>query len=106
VRTDLAPVIGFLLGPDGRAGFPGIWGIRDADLFAYANASDPGVRQRLTGTFVTQFSALTHASAATVRDQMTATLKAIDDQRAKAYKNVAGDDRAAAAAMQSIADQI
>jgi hypothetical protein len=106
VRADLAPVIGYLLGPDGRAGFPGIWGIRDADVFAYANASDPGVRQRLTGPFVTQFSALTHAPAATIRDQMTATLKAIDDQRAKAYKNVAGDDRAAAAAMQTIADQI
>jgi phage tail tape-measure protein len=106
VRTDLAPVMGFLLGPDGRAGFPGIWGIRDADLFAYANASDPGARQRLTGTFVTQFSALTHAPATTIRDQMIATLKAIDDQRAKAYKNLAGDDRAAAAAMQSMADQI
>lgn len=106
VRTDLAPVMGFLLGPDGRAGFPGIWGIRDADLFAYANASDPGARQRLTGTFVTQFSALTHAPATTIPDQMIATLKTIDDQRAKAYKNLAGDDRAAAAAMQSMADQI
>jgi len=105
-RADIAPVIGFLLGPDGRAAFPEIWGIRDADLFAYANSSDPGARQRLTGSFVSQFSALTHAPAATVRNQLIATLKAIDDQRAKAYKNVAGDDQAAAAAMQSMADQI
>jgi hypothetical protein len=105
-RTDLAPVIGFLLGPDARAGFPGVWGIRDADLFAYANSSDSGARQRLTGSFVSQFSALTHAPAAAVRDQVIATLKAIDDQRTKSYKNVAGDDRAAAAAMQAIADKI
>jgi hypothetical protein len=105
-RTDIAPVMGFLLGPDARAGFPGVWGIRDADLFGYANSSDSGARQRLTGSFVSQFSALTHAPESAVRDQVIATLKAIDDQRAKAYKNVAGDDRAAAAAMQSIADQI
>jgi hypothetical protein len=106
VRTDLAPVIGFLLGPDGRAGFPGIWGIRDADLFAYANASDAGARQRLTGSFVSQFSALTYTPAAAIRSQVVATLKVMDDQRAKTYKNVPEDDRAAAAAMQAIADQI
>jgi hypothetical protein len=106
VRADLTPVIGFLLGPDGRAGFPGIWGIRDADLFGYANSSDAGARQRLTGSFVSQFSALTHAPAAAIRDQVVATLKVMDDQRAKASKNIAGDDRSAAAAMQSIADAI
>ena len=105
-RTDIAPVIGFLLGPDARTGFPGVWGIRDADLVAYANASDSGARQKLTGTFVTQFSALTQVPAASIRDQMVATLKAIDDQRAKDYNAVPADDRAAAAAMQSIADQI
>jgi hypothetical protein len=106
VRTDLAPVMGFLLGPDARAGFPGVWGIRDADLFAYANSSDSGARQRLTGSFVSQFSALTHAPAAAVRDQVVATLKVMDDQRARSYKNIAADDRAAAAAMQPLADGI
>jgi hypothetical protein len=106
VRNDIGPVVGFLLGPDARTGFPGLWGIRDADVFAYANASDSTARQRLTGTFVTQFSALTHVPAASIRDQMTATLTAIDDQRAKTYKKVAGDDRTAAGAMQAIADAI
>jgi hypothetical protein len=105
-RTDIAPVIGFLLGPDARNGFPGVWGVRDADLLAYANASDSGARQKLTDTFVAQFSALTQVPATSIRDQMVATLKAIDDQRAKAYNAVPADDRAAAAAMQSIADQI
>ena len=105
-RADIAPVIGFLLGPDARTGFPGVWGIRDANVFAYANASDSGAKQKLTGSFVTQFAALTRVPATSIRDQVIATLKTIDDQRAKAYKDVAGDDRAAAAAMQSIADQI
>jgi hypothetical protein len=106
VRADLAPVMGFLRGPDARSGMPQIWGIRDADLFAYANSSDSSARQRLTGTFVSQFSALMKAPPAAVRDQVIATLKAIDDQRAKTYKDVPGDDRAAAAAMQTIADSI
>jgi hypothetical protein len=105
-RADIAPVIGFLLGPDARTGFPQLWGVRDANVFAYANASDSTAKQKLTGSFVSQFSALTQVPAVSIRDQVIATLKAIDDQRAKAYKNVAGDDRAAAAAMQSIADQI
>src|SRR5450756_413765 len=102
----LTTVMGFLLGPDARNGFPGVWGIRDADLFAYANSSDPSASQKLTGSFVTQFSALTNAPAAAVRDQVVATLKAMDDQRTKAYTSVAEDDRAAAAAMQTIADRI
>jgi hypothetical protein len=106
VRNDIGPVIGFLLGPDARTGFPQLWGIRDADVFAYANASDSTARQRLTGSFVTQFSALTRVPAASLRDQMTATLTTIDEQRAKAYKKVAADDRAAAGAMQAIADAI
>ena len=105
-RADLAPVMGFLLGPDARNGFPGVWGIRDAEVFAYANASDAGARQKLTGSFVAQFSTLTQVPAQAIRDQLVATLKAIDDQRAKAYKEVAGDDRAAASAMQAIADRI
>jgi hypothetical protein len=105
-RADIAPVMGFLLGPDARTGFPQVWGVRDADVFAYANASDSGAKQKLTGSFVSQFSALTQVPAASIREQVIATLKAIDDQRAKAYKNVAGDDRAAAAAMQAIADAI
>ena len=105
-RADIAPVMGFLLGPDARTGFPQVWGVRDANVFAYANGSDSGAKQKLTGIFVSQFSALTQVPSASIRDQVIATLKAIDDQRAKVYKNVAGDDRAAAAAMQAIADAI
>jgi len=75
-------------------------------VFAYANASDSTARQRLTDSFVTRFSALTQVPAASIRDQVTATLVAIDDQRAKTYKTLAGDDRAAAGAMQPIADRI
>ncbi len=106
VRADLGPVMSSLMGPAVRTSFDQLWGVRDADLFGYANSSDAGARQRLTGSFVLQFSALTSVAPPTVRDQVIAALKVMDEQRAKAYKDVAGDDRAAAAAMQAIADRI
>jgi hypothetical protein len=106
VRADLAPVMGFLMGPDARSGFTQLWGIRDADVLAYANSGDAATRERLTGSLVTQLANLLHAPSATVADQLTATLKTIDDQRAKTYKNVPVDDQAAAAAMRTLADKI
>jgi hypothetical protein len=42
----------------------------------------------------------------TAREQVLSTIKVIDDQRAKNFKLVAGDDRAAAAGMQAVADRI
>jgi len=105
-RLDLGPVMTFLLGPGVGAPFAELWGTRDADLVGYASSADAGAKQRLTGTFVSQFAALTPAPAATVRDQVVATLKVADDQRAKTFQQVAGDDRAAAAAMRPIADRI
>jgi hypothetical protein len=106
VRADLSPVMGFLMGPDARTGFGQLWGIRDADVLGYANSGDAATRQRLTGSLVTQLATLLHVPEATVNDQLTATLKAIDDQRTKAYKNVAADDQAAAATMRALADRI
>ncbi|MHB8612622.1 MAG: hypothetical protein ACYDAL_09365 [Candidatus Dormibacteraceae bacterium] len=106
VRADLSPVMGFLMGPDARTGFGQLWGIRNADVLGYANSGDAATRQRLTGTLVTQLAILLRVPQGTVSDQVSATLKAIDDQRAKAYKQVPADDQAAAAAMRALADRI
>jgi hypothetical protein len=106
VRADLSPVMGFLMGPDARTGFGQLWGIRDADVLGYANSGDAATRQRLTGTLVTQLATLLHIPDTTISDQMTATLKTIDDQRGKAYKQVPADDQGAAAAMRALADRI
>jgi hypothetical protein len=83
-----------------------LWGARNSDLIAYATNGDAASRQGLTDKFVTRFYALAPTAADNARDQMLATIKVIDDQRAKAFKAVAADDRAAAAAMQPIADRI
>jgi hypothetical protein len=83
-----------------------LWGARNADLIAYATNADATARQGLTDKFITRFYAVAPAASAAARDQVSATIRVIDDQRAKASKSVAGDDRAAATGMQAIADRI
>ncbi len=83
-----------------------LWATRAAKLIAYAFSADPGAQAWLTDTFATRFSALLPVDAGSARDQIVATLKVIDEQRAGTLSNVALDDQAAAAAMQTIADSI
>jgi hypothetical protein len=83
-----------------------LWGARNSDLIAYATTGDAAARQGLTDKFVTRFYGIVPTAADSARDQALATIKVIDDQRAKAFKAIAADDRAAAAAMQPIADRI
>jgi len=83
-----------------------LWGARNSDLIAYATSGDATARQNLTETFITKFYGLAPNASDSVREQALATIKVIDDQRGKNFKVVAGDDRAAAAAMQAVADHI
>jgi len=98
--------------------FDQVWAARDSDTIAYSIASSETAKQsalsRLTGDFVTQFSALvqdaTGLSSTTfgpaVAAQVEATIAVLDDQRSKSWNKVGGDDRAANSSMQSIADLI
>ena len=81
-------------------------------------AADSAAKQsalaKLTDTFVSQFSGYlqdstrlsSSASSAQIQAQTQAMVKTIDDQKAKAFAQLADDDRTAAAAMHSIADLI
>jgi len=88
-----------LFGPE----FPNVWTARTNELLGYA-AGDNAVTTPLTVDFVSNFSTLAHVTDTLVGSQLKATLKVIDDQRSKLSQDVADDDRAAAAAMQPIAD--
>jgi hypothetical protein len=83
-----------------------LWGSRNSDLIAYATSGDATARQGLTEKFITRFYGVTPLGSDSLRDQVLATIKVIDDQRTKNFKVVAGDDRAAAAAMQAVANHI
>lgn len=91
----LAPLFG--------AGFANVWGARISGLNAYARG-DTTATASLTVDFVRNFAALAHVDSSAVSRQLTATLKVIDDQRGKDSADVAKDDRAAATAMEPIAD--
>jgi hypothetical protein len=84
--------------------FKDVWAQQAQAVEGYAATSDDASRLAITQTFVAQLSSTAHVSATLVADQAAATVKVIDDQRTKAFKEVAGDDRAAATAMQPLAD--
>ena len=98
--------------------FDQVWAAKDLAIAAYAAAADQGAAKsalsNLTDTFVSQFAGFVHdstglsaaAAGPSIKAQTQATIGVIDDQRAKAFAQLATDDRTAAAAMQSIADLI
>jgi len=89
--------------PGSATGFDKVWAARDAALLAYASG-DGASKPALTDTFVQDFAAVTRVDNAPVTVQVNATIKVIDAQRAKSSKTLAAADRAAATAMQPIAD--
>ena len=100
----LATAFGDLFGKASATRFDQVWATRDAGLAGYASGGDSTSRHALTQDFVAQLASLAHIGSAAVSDQVSATLTAIDDQRAKASASLPGDDRAAATAMQPVAD--
>ena len=110
----LGTVFSALFGTVTATKFDQLWAARDTDLVAYATSGDGAVAQRLTDTSTLQLAGLLQTTGGlavkaiqtSARNQVQATLKAIDDQRTKAFAQLADDDRAAAAAMEAVADPI
>lgn len=82
-----------------------VWVDWDSALVGYASSTDTSAGA-LTATFVDRVASATHADKPSVQNLITATIKVIDDQKAKSSKTLGGDDRAAATAMQPIADSL
>jgi len=82
------------------------WSDELANIERYAATGDQVSRSALTEGFVTQLAAVTSASPGIVSNQVNATIKVLDDQRAKKLDDVSGDDRAAAASMAPLADSL
>ena len=85
--------------------FDKVWAARDVAIVGYASG-DAAAKVSLTDTFVNAFAPLARAAKSRVASQVDATLKVIDDQRAKSAGAIAGDDRAAAALMEAIGDSV
>jgi hypothetical protein len=116
--NDLGALFNSLFGQSIGTRFDQVWAARNAATIDYVSASSATARQdalsRLTGDFVTQFSALVRDAtglssitfAPAVAAQVEATIAVLDDQRTKAWARLGGDDRAADSTIQSIADLI
>ena len=70
----------------------------------YASTGDDAARNALTANFVKQLASITNVSPGIISNQVDATIKVVDDQRARKLDAVADDDRAAATAMAPLAD--
>jgi len=81
------------------------WEVEHDSLLRYARG-DAAARSVLTNNFVNDLASRAHMSKGLLLDHVKATLKVIDDQRAKNYAAVANDDRAAATSTQPIGDAI
>lgn len=91
---------------DGLMPGKALWTARDDALLGYATSGDASAKQSLIDGFVGPFATATRVPAATITEQINATIKLIDDQRGQSFKLLADDDRAAAATMQPISDAI
>jgi hypothetical protein len=83
-----------------------VWSLEVSAIESYAATGDPASKKALTETFVSQLASISLAPALVISDQVSATITVIDDQRARALTSVAGDDRAAATAVQPLADSL
>ena len=99
----LGTVFAATFGNSAATQFDAVWKGRNTALVAYASG-DAAAGRGLTDSFPGEFASLAHVSKSQVTSQMSATIKVIDDQRAKSSLTIAGDDRAAASSMQPIAD--
>ena len=82
-----------------------IWSRESGALLDYAVKGDGASRSVLTDTFVAELANITKHASGPIASHENATIKVVDDQRARA-KSVADDDRAAATSMQPIADSV
>ena len=82
--------------------------VQIAQLFPDKFSGDPAARRvdLRVSTFIDTLTTATGATTPNVRFFVEATIKAVDDQKAKSSRTIADDDRAAATATQPIADSI
>ena len=81
------------------------WEVEHDSLLRYARG-DAAARSVLTSNFVNDLGSRAHITKVLLLDHVNATLKVVDDQRAKNFAALADDDRAAATSTQPMADAI
>lgn len=88
------------------SGLRQLWADQATSIQLYASSGDDASKRALSDTFVRRLVATTNVSTSVASNQVDATIRVIDDQREKDTGDIANDDRAAATAMQPIADSL
>jgi hypothetical protein len=93
---------------DGAAGaqFGHVWASETTLLVAYAKSGDAGVRQTAIATAGPPNGPAGSIFGPDMTEALTASLQAIDDQRAKSFDKLADDDRNAAMLLAAVGDAV
>lgn len=83
-----------------------VWSSEAKAIASYAGNGDQASKQALMQSFASQLASTTGIQTSLVVDQVNATMRVIDDQRARSFAALFTDDRAAATAMQPLADSL
>jgi len=100
--TDFAELLGSATGKRVEQ----LWSLRDSKVLDYAGAAGTTTKESLVQSFAPQFASLARVAQTSAVDELSATITVIDEQKSKTFASLAADDRAAAAAMEPIADAI
>jgi len=102
----LATVFSSVFGAAAGAQFGHVWDSETMLLIAYAKSGDAGVRQTMIATGGPANGPAGSIFAPDLTDALTAALQAIDDQRAKSFDKLGGDDRSAAMLLAAVGDAV
>ena len=86
--------------------FGHVWDTEATLLVAYAKSGDPGVRQTAIAAAAPPNGPAGSIFGPDLTVEITATLQAVDDQRAKSFDKLADDDRSAATQLAAAGDTV
>jgi hypothetical protein len=104
--TSLGTVLGGVFGGASGDRFGHVWDSETALLVAYAKGGDAGVRQNVISTAGPPTDSAGSVFGPDLTAALTASLQAIDDQRASAFDKLGDDDRNAAMVLAAVGDSV
>ena len=103
--SSLTALFGGVFGSAAGTQFGSVWDRESLLLVAYAKSGDPGIRQNVINVAAPPLGT-DNIFGPDLTVEITAVLQAVDDQRAKSFDKLAGDDRSAATQLAAAGDTI
>jgi len=103
--SSLEALFGAVFGTAAGTEFGSVWNREALLLVAYAKSGDPGIRQNAINVAAPPLGT-GQIFGPDLTVEITATLQAVDDQRARSFDKLADDDRSAATQLAAAGDTV